>query len=334
MIKYKFLTAVLLICFLQGCGNRESENFSRRFDNTYKILSDEKRLRLYEEFDVEKNRIEGLMLEKCRAVKSVEFLAGLKNGYRYFRGRDTNGINYLCELEFDGDTPVLQRIDFYNGEKVILKTEVLSDPRDTFTLHFNDQEMPSKGYRYTYSYAFGAERGTAIRFDVSIEGNSGYGGAGFDYVSLQPLNTENIDEILGILNADPRDAQRGYAGEYDFERVEILLDEGNEADGTSGLQPDINEYISILYTGTGNLHAFFSAEEDYRSYSRNIDFFIERGAKPVIYHSMGDGHSGSHELNYYFEGDYIVYHSYSEAGYFEGGAGRTLEYKVYYRRRP
>jgi hypothetical protein len=279
----------------------------------------------------ESNKIE------YRNTKPSEYLA-LLNEYKYFTGSPDytrwdyeNEVNILCELEIENNFPVLSRIDYYNGEKIIRERVVLNDYLDENRLV--DENDLSKGYMYLYSFVYLPKTSTA-RYWISFYSENGineFRGIRFDDNYLTPCETKNINEIIAELSDKRRDTQFKYAGLYEFERMEILEEQGTK-NAFDSKAP--KKTIDIVFTGTGNLHGEFGdkTSDDYFEH----DFYMDDDETKLLKNTI-EGHVVNGENYYFFVDDYFIYYSFfhkSPEDYFEGYfEGYTLEYKIYYKKR-
>jgi len=271
-------------------------------------------------------------LIELRKTKPAQYLK-LMEKYKYFAGMNKDRkINLFYEVSVENNIPVLSRIDFYNGKKVIFFTRKLTEFSDEFDM--------------TYSCIFKAEK-----YSINIVCGTNYENEDFILVrdgDIAYLCEEELDKTLASLSSRITKTQLQYTGIYDFERLETIKDYGNKEDYEEKLKDKTKtaKEISVICTGIGNFYAkliydtkednddseliYNMKDNDYND-DRGWTFFIDKN-NADIFSSVADGHSGTFEVRCYFLDDYIIYHSYSDLGYFEGGNGYTLEYKVYFKK--
>jgi hypothetical protein len=252
----------------------------------------------------------------------------LMEEYKYYAGMNNyHNLNSLYEVSIEDGIPVVNGIDFYNGEKVVFFTQKLTG--------YSDELLPLGNDVYYYSGKFyngnyGFILCTAKRDEYSIYVNVDNAAYPFE---------KDLDKTLALLSSRITKTQLQYTGVYDFERLETIKDYGNKEDYEEFFRDQIKtaKEISVICTGIGNLYAkpVYNTKEDDDNDNEGWTFFIDENDEnnADIISSVGDGHIGSFETRCYFLGDYIIYYSNSSAGYFEGGDGYTSVYKVYFKKR-
>jgi hypothetical protein len=283
-------------------------------------------------------REEAKTLAKYRDIKPLEFLQYLRNNCQYFSGKDPDSnVNHLFkEVQIENEVPVVYTIDFHNGEKLIKKKTILNrhideiERRSYKTKNFLNKE--TQDYYYYYMYKFlgndlGIDYGTQINFYVAQDGSYTLG-IMLELISCIAHESKDIDKILGDLSKRITATQTQYVGEYEYETMKIIREHGNKEYDSTEIKTA--KKISVICTDTGNLYAQYGFDTSNDNYGSS--FFIDDNTDNEISYSSGDGHIGSSTSRWYFEDDYIIHHWYSDRGYFEGGDGYTIEYKVYFKK--
>jgi hypothetical protein len=272
-------------------------------------------------------------LAEYRDIKPMEFLQFLKNNCQYFSvsDRDSN-INRLFEVQVENGAPVVYEIDFCNGERITRMRTVLNNYIGEISRCVYSEENflnnEPQDYYYRYDYMFLENYGRKINFFTDRDGSNILSSIQIGLVPCILYESKNIDKILGELSSRITKTQTQYCGEYEYETTEIIQEYGN-MNGSTEIKTAKN--ISVIYTDTGNLYAQFSFDEPADNYG--ISFFIDDHTDNEISSKLMDGHAGTVSSRWYIEGDYIIYHLYSERGYFEGGDGHTIEFKSYFKKR-
>jgi hypothetical protein len=270
-------------------------------------------------------------LDRYRSIVSTEGLPLLKNyEYKYFvgLGKDNEkNINYLCELKFEGDTPVVYEIDFFYNEKTIIRKTVLDKFSDQLKIYdayvykyydFLDRELgrvKTKGFKSYYHYSFNDGNHYRITMNDNIPVIMS------DNVAFYAHKSNDINEILAELSNHRKETQIKYTGVYEYERTEVQYDEYMKDEIIDGASRDQLKEISIIITGIGNLYGKFTGDTPDKNFERY--FYID--ADEVISRSTGE----SYQYRRYFDDNYIIeFASFSEK---MGNPGHG-EYKIYYKK--
>jgi hypothetical protein len=250
----------------------------------------------------------------------------LMEEYKYYAGMENDrNLNFLYEVSIEDGIPVVNGIDFYDGEKVVFFTRKLTE--------YSDELLPLGNDIYYYSGKFYNEKYYGSIFcAISRDEYSIY--ANFDTAAYP--REKDLDKTLALLSSRITKTQLQYTGVYDFERLETIKDYGDKEYYEKHFREQMKtaKEISVICTGIGNLYAkpVYNTKEDDDNDSDGWTFFIDENNADIL-SSVGDGHIGAFERRCCFLDDYIIYYSYSSAGYFEGGNGYTSEYKVYFKKR-
>jgi hypothetical protein len=266
-----------------------------------------------------------------RSIVSTEGLPLLKNyEHKYFvgLGKDNEkNINYLCELKFEGNTPVVYEIDFFYNEKTIIRKTVLdkfSDHLELYDAHvykysrFLDRglgRVKTKGFKSYYHYSFNDGNHYEITMNDNIPVIMS------DNATFYAHESNDINEILAELSNHRRETQIKYTGVYEYERTEVQYDEYMKDRIPDGAAEDQLKEISIIITGIGNLYGKFTGDTP----DENFELYFYIDNDEIISQMTGE----SYQYRHYFDNNYII-----QCASFSGKMGNPGygKYKIYYKK--
>jgi hypothetical protein len=255
-------------------------------------------------------------VQNFRATKPGEYITLLQEQYKYFVGPRHEKNKIIYELSIENNYPVLTRIDILDGEKIRKERIVFNETTDPF------QENPQDIIHYNgYEMNFNGEN-AYMRFDDDKLAQLHIGDylTGGNYINYYAKDDYPIpDEVMEYTS----DYQRQYIGEYLYQNTEVLTD--NKGYFVEAEANDVRKIVVAL-NNDGRLNAECFSETGSELYE-----FIVTKNDAVITSSSGDGHSGSLDIRYYIENNYIIFYYKRMGGYFEGGDGYTVEYKIYFK---
>jgi hypothetical protein len=288
---------------------------------------------LFKKLDMQREReAKKEEIEKEREVEEyirnkktpTEYLSLLKGSYLYFVSKYNTVndvyINMLYEVEIKDNVPVLQRIDFIDGEKVIFREIVLNE-------QFDNVDGRTNADFGSYDFAFGARSGSDKRRPVvyfikflTKDGITRITTYINDY--YKTYESQNIEEIFVDSINQGKKTQIQYTGRYEYEKIEIIEDSDN-IDPLSKV--NIKE-INITFTDIGNLYMYgnYIDDNEYEEFGRF--FYIPDNDNPNIHVYASDGGGNSGNAYYYFNGDYIIYHELYDRH------DSICEYEIYYKK--